>query len=177
VKFLLCGVGTLSLLSSGLLAGPVFRLSDVGLPPGVQSHATDLNDNGSLVGMYSDGTNAYVFVSRAGNATIIPEPGVGAWPHAINNREVIVGAYNPPPIRSESGGFYWHMRAWMHSGGTNYLLGEKFTDFSEAFGINNRGDIVGYVGEKGYILSEPQTSMSTYEGGIPNRRHANGSML
>lgn len=141
-------------------AAPVFVLRDLGLPPGSHSQISDVNDNGVVVGTVSEGTNVTVFTSHDGVATRFSGPGVSAGPNAINNRDQIAGNFNPPPTINEFGSLHWHQQAWTYLNGGIVLLGSNVPPTSEALGINDRGDIVGYIGSKAYILSAPATSMT-----------------
>jgi uncharacterized membrane protein len=145
-------------------AAPVFHVVEVGLPQEAESRATDLNDNGVLLGSYAEGTNSFIFTSRNSEVSAFQGPAPVCWPNAINNHDEIVGGYQIL-ITNEWTGLSWIIKPWLHRNGANYLLGNDSSDWSEALDISDDGVVVGYLGFEAYILSDPQTSMMGSWGG------------
>jgi hypothetical protein len=160
-----CGIlFTLAFFLPCAVSAPHFEWVDSGVPAGEHSEAKDINDGGVLLGFILEADRTRVFLSHDGVVNYVGAPTI-AYPQALNNRNEIVGSYNTRPMTNGSG----YLRAWIHSGGTNYFpADEDQTEHSGAWGLNDRGDVVGNIGWKGYMLSDPKTSMSSYMGGIPN---------
>jgi uncharacterized membrane protein len=140
---------------------------------GVDSTSTfGINDAGSLVGTYSDPTSATPAIQgfvRLAGGTYIPIDAPGAestFPNGINNYGVIVGYYD----YSTNTGF----------GESGFVLSANLQTFqtinvpgavpgtTQAFGINNLGQIVGSYtattgGVHGFVLSGDLQTYQTFD--------------
>ncbi len=118
------------------------------------SAATAINNQGDVVGISGDCDQAVgrfsarhaVLWNRYGQVIRIPDLGGVTWhtPMSINNRGDVVGFSNPPGAGDPQGDFIAHAFYWMH--GSNAAVDLKTLpgdQFSEAFAINNRGQVVG----------------------------------
>lgn len=119
---------------------------------GGDSYAYGINDNGVIVGnsSYIDGPHAwethafdYVGIPGAGGVmrdlgTLVEDDYYDSGAYAINNNAQIVGwsMINPDPQ-------YYH--AFLYSGPSMMSLGTLGGADSEAWGINDRGQVVGYA--------------------------------
>ena len=114
------------------------------------SAATAINDRGNAVGISGDCDVAVgrfsarrAILWEHGRAIDIGNLGGTSWhtPMDINNADEIVGFSNPP---GDAGGeFIAHAFAWTRRDGIRDLGLLTGDDFSQAFGINARGQIVG----------------------------------
>jgi probable HAF family extracellular repeat protein len=137
----------------GFLRDRTGKITTLDLPFGYLHEVRDINDRGQIVGYYDNPSNYLRFGGGFlrqpnGRITRIDVPGAGPFtsPFSINNRGQIVGWYaeagttlNPdgtvPPYRLH--GFLWDHGRVTRIDPPGSLL-------TEAFGINNRGQIVGY---------------------------------
>ncbi|HEX3600498.1 MAG TPA: hypothetical protein VHU84_10175, partial [Lacipirellulaceae bacterium] len=92
----------LMLVGSSTLGAPVFNLTDLGvLPGGTSSHATAINDNGTVVG-YSEVTgganHAFIWTSGGGMQDLIPTSG-SSQAFDINNNDNVVGTSDDQAFR------------------------------------------------------------------------------
>jgi probable HAF family extracellular repeat protein len=146
VHLLLAGVvaAGLALGTAGpVLAQASYVVQDLGALPGDSySIALAINANGDVVGwsMGSNGTRAFLYTNAGGMVAL---PGLPDRPRAvardINDAGVIVGSANA------GGGDLGHAVMW--SGGSVQDLGTLSDGFSsEAYGVNNLGQVVGWAG-------------------------------
>lgn len=161
-------LGLLTVIQATVHPATLYRVVELAQPHWDWSRTVDINDHGTVVGNFRHGTNSGVFLWATGQVAIVQTPGLEASANAINNRNEIVGSFTPLPVLDENGNPTWRHHAYLHSGDTNYDLGEPFDTSSAALDINDRGDVVGYVGSDPYILSEPQTNMTPPYSGPPS---------
>jgi hypothetical protein len=129
-----------------------YRVDDLGAGWG----ATGLNELGDACGNYAvDGTRLLAGVSRGGapfEVLPLPEGMQTSRSHAINDAGVIVGAVCPNQyVISQPTAAVWRPNG---SGYTVEVLGTLPGDpYSDAYAINNLGDIIGASGFWGWNLS------------------------
>ena len=117
------------------------------------SAATAINEGGLAVGISGDCDIAvgrfsarHAVLWEKGTVTEIPNLGGVTWhtPMAINERGDVVGFSNPPGAGDPEGDFIAHAFLWTRHSENAQDLGTLPGDFfSEAFGINSRGQVVG----------------------------------
>jgi uncharacterized membrane protein len=157
-------------------AAGIYEIIPAG-PANLSSIARDLNDHGVMLGVATDFTNVtYNFTSQNGIVTVLQSPsGTNEFQvTAINNNGEIIGTYQPPPVPTEGGGLYYFNRAFLQTATTNLLFGEGFPNKdSAAVGINDRGDVVGIIGNMaayfrpGLVeLDDPNISNGPQFGGL-----------
>ena len=114
------------------------------------SAATAINDRGQVVGISGDCDIAvgqlsarHAVIWEDGKVKEIGDLGGEAWhtPMAINEHGVVVGFSNPAEIPGIT--FQPHAFRWTKQDGIEDLELLEGHDFSQAFGINRRGQIVG----------------------------------
>jgi len=115
----------------------------VDAPSAVGTVLLGINAAGQMVGYFHDSQGNYQsFVDSGGTFTILAAPSApgGTWAQGINDQGQIVGYY---------GGFDGQHHGFLYSGGTYTPLDypSPQTTGTEAFGINNAGDIVGSVSQ------------------------------
>ena len=130
-------------------AAGIYEIIPAG-PTNLSSTARDLNDHGVMLGGATDFTNVtYNFTSQNGVVTVLHSPaGTNDFQvTAINNNGDIIGTYQGAPATNELGGVYYYSRAFLQTATTNLLFGEAFpNENSAALGLNDRGEVVGSVG-------------------------------
>jgi probable HAF family extracellular repeat protein len=118
------------------------------------SAATAINDRGEAVGISGDCDQAVgrfsarhaVLWSKNGKVTEIPNLGGVTWhtPMDINESGDVVGFSNPAGPGDPQGEFVSHAFLWTSGAAQSVDLGTLPGDlFSEAFAINERGEVVG----------------------------------
>jgi probable HAF family extracellular repeat protein len=123
-------------------------------PGDATSAATAVNDRGEAVGISGDCDQAVgrfsarhaVLWSKNGKVTEIPNLGGVTWhtPMDISESGDVVGFSNPPGLGDPEGEFISHAFLWRRGSATAIDLGALPGDpFSEAFAINERGQVVG----------------------------------
>ena len=114
------------------------------------SAATAINDLGQVVGISGDCDIAvgqlsarHAVIWEDGKVKEIGDLGGDAWhtPMAISDRGVVVGFSNPAGVPGIT--FQPHAFRWTKEGGIEDLELLEGHDFSQAFGVNRRGQIVG----------------------------------
>ena len=123
------------------------------LPGDSTSAATAINERGQAVGISGDCDIAvgrfsarHAVLWEKGSVTEIPNLGGITWhtPMAINERGDVVGFSNPRGAGDPEGDFIAHAFLWTKHSEKAQDLGTLPGDaFSEAFGINSRGQVVG----------------------------------
>jgi len=128
------------------LAQVSYSVTDLGTLGGSSSWPTCINTSGQIVG-YSDTSNAvsHAFLYSGGTMTDLGTlGGSDSYACGINNNRQIVGYSQATSANPYSGG---SPRAFLYTilntGGTMTDLGILNFDWSEAFGINNSGQVVG----------------------------------
>lgn len=100
-----------------------------------------MNDCGMVVGYLRGESQDRAFVAQAGSVTVLGGP--GSWASAVNNWGQVVGGYHC--------GSVYHACLWegsmMRDLGT--LAGDATWAYSEAFDVNNQGEVVGYSDHQG----------------------------
>lgn len=118
------------------------------------SAATAINDRGQVVGISGDCDQAVgrfsalrgVLWEPDGSMIEIPNLGGVTWhtPMAINKRGDVVGFSNPPGAGDPEGDFIAHAFLWINGAAQAIDLGVLPGNlFSQAFAINNLGQVVG----------------------------------
>ena len=120
-----------------------FSITDLGALGA--SAAYGINNNGQVVGNLSSG-DAFIYSggTMTNLGTLLGVFGTAA--NAINNSGEVVGYFNPSWP-------YSGQHAFLYSGGILSDLGTLGGDTSEAYGINDSGQVVGYaktIGSGGY---------------------------
>jgi uncharacterized membrane protein len=133
------------------LRGKTHELSP--FPGDSASAATAINARGQAVGISGDCDQAVgrfsarrAVIWQHGSVQEIPNLGGTTWhtPMDINERGDVVGFSNPEGEGDPEGAFIAHAFYWRHGSDRVKDLGVLDGDgFSQAMGINNRGDIVG----------------------------------
>jgi probable HAF family extracellular repeat protein len=117
------------------------------------SAATAINESGRVVGISGDCDIAvgrfsarHAVLWEKGTVTEIPNLGGVTWhtPMAINQRGDVVGFSNPSGPGDPEGDFIAHAFLWTKGSEKAQDLGVLEGDsFSEAFGVNSQGQVVG----------------------------------
>ncbi len=127
--------------------------------PGFSLQQTDgVNDSGEIVGQYVDAANhVQGYLLSGGTFTKIQVPFTGAiqtLPTAINNSGLIVGVWEGSDDGLEYG--------FQLSGATYTSFNFPGGEDTEAVGVNNAGDIVGYFNDSAGVYHGFLLSGSTY---------------
>ena len=129
----------LAALPSGQASGsapPSYRVTDLGTLPGTSSsEALALNDRGQIVGVCSVGEKEKAFVWEKGAMHPLPLPPGSLRPRAINDQGQIIGTAFGPDLDTR--------RAVLIDKGILQDLGTPPGEYTEAAGINDRGQVVG----------------------------------
>jgi probable HAF family extracellular repeat protein len=108
---------------------------DTGVMTPLPIGATDINDNGLVVG--GRGGHAATYDLATGVVTELPTlGGTSAHANAVNDHGVVVG-------QSETTGGQFHAFSYNPDTGVVTDLGTMGTNYSEAFGVNDAGHVVG----------------------------------
>jgi probable HAF family extracellular repeat protein len=160
------------------------HFTSIDVPGALNTSATGINNRGEIVGTFGSpvGIVVHGFLDRGGNFTTITFPGaVVTNVNGINDREQIVGREfggNAEPIRPFDFG---KPKGFLLSDGVFTSVGPFG---SEAFGINDRGEIVGdFINISGFLdragnftsISVPGAPSDTRAIGINNRGQIVGS--
>lgn len=165
---LLCLSAVLA-LSAGSAEAVQYRMRVLDAPVGFNFAATDINDNGIVLGNYYHTPNItgeqHVFVwdsnSEGNKMQDLPVNGINAYPGGINNKGQVVGFYSPEQFVRKA--FLWDPNA----------EGDKLQDISSMIGaslprINNNGQILGYQpianGTDRSCICNPSSSGYTLQG-------------
>ncbi len=121
-------------------APPYYKVTDLGTLPGASSsEALALNDRGQVVGVCSNDVLGKAFLWQNGVMRLLPIlHGFGPlslWPRAINAYGQIVGTAFGPNLDKR--------RAFIVDNDVIQDLGTPPGEYSEATGINDRGQVVG----------------------------------
>jgi probable HAF family extracellular repeat protein len=121
-------------------------MKDLGTLGGNNSYAWGINNNGQIVGSAEIATGVVHAFLYSGD-TMIDLGALPGLPYSratgINNNGQIVG-YSETLASFNTGGFDGQRHAFLYSGGTMKDLGTLGGVFSEAYGINDKGQIVGF---------------------------------
>ncbi len=124
------------------------KFTTIDFPGASATDVTGINDRGQIVGVYIDSTGAHGFVDTNGNFTGLQSTSVAGalLPLGINDHGQITGLYfedrgmgGPPPHGLLAHGF-------LDTNGTITTIDAPGAAFTEASGINDRGQIVGVSG-------------------------------
>ena len=154
----------------GLKAEPIYELIPIEVNPFqtnawlgmTNAVAVAINNQGTVVGSFID-TNGLsaTFLWRDGAVTKLAAE-YSTYPSAINNKNVVVGS-----ATILVGGLAYQ-RAWMNSGGTNYLLGgtnQTTANGSSARSINDDGIVVGNLATQGFVFWPSEVAFPHLGGG------------
>lgn len=112
------------------------------------SIAYAINNAGQVVGIQFNGSLAYPFLYANGTATVLPLPAgydLGTA-YDINDYGQVVGAVlRMSPYRMDA--FLWTPDAPNATTGTYTIIGSGVGAYTTANGINQRGDVVGEIGD------------------------------
>lgn len=115
-----------------------------GLPGAVTTSAGSINDVGQIVGSSRMVDGSYrAFIWEQGTTTDLRGIGGYTQPHGINNAGTVVGVTNDR-FAPDSRAFVWSRAA-----GLRLLFRDP--QGSGCFGINEAGDMVGFVGENAFV--------------------------
>lgn len=125
---------------AGAPPAPSYTVTDLGTLKGtITSEALALNDRGQVVGVCSNSVLGKAFLWQKGVMRPLPLlSGFGPlslWPRAINNHGQIVGTAFRPNLDKR--------RAFLVDNGVTQNLGTPPNEYSEATGINDRGQVIG----------------------------------
>jgi len=142
-------LGMLALVPYAIAQSYTFTpLSD---PAGQPTIATGINNIGQVVGYYGAGATWSGFIYNKGVFSTLDYPGVTASgytePWGINDKGQVVGIYNLTSHGPD--GTY----GYIYSGGIFTTINFPESTFTFAYGINDRGQIVGFNGEYSFIYS------------------------
>jgi uncharacterized membrane protein len=136
-------------------------LTDLGVISGPRSGATDIAEDGTVVGWTGPGTSAgtVAFIYDQGRITLLPPvaPGGSSLPSAINNNHTVAGRGLFP--RSQP--FEFVSRAFVYSNGQMIVI-DPIAGFegSAAWGINDAGMVTG-----DYRINNSRLSYVWHDGG------------
>ena len=159
--------------SSGRLRGFVWpangSFTSIDIPGAIRTIARGINAAGDVVGVYDQMDKRRGFLrSRSGEITTIDLPSTfgppinGTWATSINERGDIVGP-----------GFDGSIHGYLFSGDEVTQIDVPFAGAmnSQTYGVNTRGDIVGYymVGSKAYgFLRDRHNNYESIEAPVSN---------
>jgi|GEM_PF-1038915 len=128
-------------VSHGFITDGKGGFTTLDFPGATATFAQGLNDRGDVVGAYADDVGTiHAFLLEDGNFTTLDFPGaIFNSAIQINNRREIAGLF-------QQGAPNFGVFGYVFSEGAFNVLDHsrsKFTNFTEAFGINNRGEVVG----------------------------------
>lgn len=170
IVFLFSGI---LVLSAGLLAAPVTHsFSPVQIPQGSNASLWDINDQGQMVGIYTDNSGqGQGFLYSKGALTPIDAPGEippgGSWPLAVSSSGAIVGSYYDSARQFDSfllaNGIYTTLQPPPNSAPGIF-----------AHDVNNHGQIVGEfgsaassgIGEQGFLYAGGTMTVIDYPGAV-----------
>ena len=153
----------------GSAATPSYHITDLGTLPGESScEALALNDRGQVVCVCSTGGLGKAFLWQKGRMTPLPLLNgfstLSLWPRAISNQGQIVGTAFGSNLDTR--------RAFLFDKGVIQDLGTPQGEYSEATGINDKGQVVGKsysetVDDKGrHQISRSYTFLWSKEAGF-----------
>lgn len=120
-------------------------IRDLGVPPGPNTSAQDINAAGHIVG----GSPAFLWTPERGPIYIGPNTGERSTATKINDKDVVIGFIAKSPTTAH--GFIW---SW-HTG--LFEIGRDKPDLAtSANDVNNLGQVVGAIGDRAYIWSRAQ---------------------
>jgi probable HAF family extracellular repeat protein len=135
-------------------------------PPGAfNTYVTGINNKSQIVGNYTEASGGFPhgFIFSHGTYTILNFPGaVVTNPYSINDLGEVVGFYEDGvagPGPGGAGGQITSQYAFVYSAGTYTVIAPPGSLSPQAFGINNKGQIVGSyddsVGNQHAFLATP----------------------
>lgn len=130
-------VGVLGDGCSFLLSGGTFTRFCV--PDSMTTHATGINQQGDIVGVYSSASGPHGFLLRDGVFTTIDCPDGQTTLRGVNAVGTVVGNCYFGSEHPYGLSFVWRDGAFTE-------IAFPDADFTEALGINDRGDVVGDYG-------------------------------
>ena len=109
-------------------------------PGAVSTEAIDINDAGTIVGLYSDGTDYHGYKLQSGKFTNIDPPGaVGSFAETINSSGQVVGMYSLTSGQLSSG-----VQGYLLTSGSYATINYPGAAQTSAIGLNSSGQIVGW---------------------------------
>jgi probable HAF family extracellular repeat protein len=141
-------------------------------PPGTSfTFAAGVNNKGEVVGYYIDAAqNAHGFLYSGGTYTTLDVPGAsGTLANGINDSGQIVGCYGVAGPPDEYGRPTGTTHGFLFTRGSYATIDPPGSTDTQAYGINNAGQIVGVYGQYdlGFLLSQG-TYTTLYPPGATN---------
>jgi probable HAF family extracellular repeat protein len=109
-------------------------------PEWLSSEGWAINNLGDIAGYGATASGEYrAFVYRQGRVTTLDTlGGIFNWAYALNDLGEVAGMSFPaPPV--------WDLHAFLYRTGSMWDIGAGFVGNSTAFGLNNAGQVVGFV--------------------------------
>jgi len=132
--------------------------TSIDYPGAIQTAASGINSSGEIVGEYGDDSGWHGFLLSGGTYTSFDFSGgaTETWANAINDSGNIVGFYC---LTEECVGDLSGAQGFLLSGGTFTTIAVPGEVYTQALGINNKGQIVGFyqdaAGLIGSFLATP----------------------
>jgi hypothetical protein len=114
-------------------------------PGAVWTEAIDINDAGTIVGLYFDGTADHGFKLQSGKFTNIDPPGAaGSFAETVNNSGQVVGMYSLTSGQLASG-----VQGYLLTSGSYTTINYPGATQTAAIGLNSSGQMVGWYLDSG----------------------------